>query len=143
MAHAYYLKYPKEAQTILETLLSNDPIKAYDHHLSDNQYIKNYYYPPIFVQSRHRSSIDRKTNQNHLRSIDYGINYSSHLNHEDFDICKCSPFLWTSHLLPHLHLPHLHLHLHPHPHHLHPHLHPPHLHPHLPHHHLRYHEHFQ
>lgn len=77
MAHAYYLKYPKEAQTIISTLLSKDPIKAYDHHLSDNQYIKNYYYPPIFVQSRHRSSIDRKINQNHLRSIDYGINYSS------------------------------------------------------------------
>lgn len=77
MAHAYYLKNSNEAYAILCTLLSKDPIKAYDHHLSDNQYIKNYYYPPIFVQGRHKSSIDLKPNQNHIRSIDYGIHYAS------------------------------------------------------------------
>ena len=77
MAHAYYLKEAKEANEILRTLLSEDPIKAYDHHLSDNQYIKNYYYPPIFVQGRHKSSIDLKPNKNHIRSIDYGIYYAS------------------------------------------------------------------
>jgi hypothetical protein len=37
------------------------------------EFFKNYYYPPIFVQGKHVSEIDKVTNKNDLRTHLYGL----------------------------------------------------------------------
>ena len=46
-----------------------DKIKNYDVHLIDLEFFKQYYYPPIFVQGKHVSEIDKVTNKNDLELI--------------------------------------------------------------------------
>ena len=36
-------------------------------------FLKQYYYPPIFVQGKHISEIDNVTNKNDLRTHLYGL----------------------------------------------------------------------
>ena len=45
----------------------------YDVHLIDLQFFKKYYYPPVFVQGKHVSEIDKVTNKNDLRTHLYGL----------------------------------------------------------------------
>ena len=73
MAHAYFLKHHEKASEILKMIESPDPIKNYDIFLSDNQFLKQFYYPAIFVQSKHASAIDEGTNKNDQRTKNYGL----------------------------------------------------------------------
>jgi len=72
MAHAYFIKTFEEAMELFQTTIT-DKIKNYDIHLIDMEYFKYYYYPPIFVQGKHVSEIDKVTNKNDLRTHLYGL----------------------------------------------------------------------
>ena len=50
-----------------------DKIKNYDVHLIDLKFFQFYYYPPIFVQGKHISEIDKITNKNDLNTRMYGL----------------------------------------------------------------------
>lgn len=73
MAHALFIKTFEEAMQLFQTTIT-DKIKNYDVHLIDLQFFKKYYYPPIFVQGKHVSEIDKITNKNDLRTDMYGLN---------------------------------------------------------------------
>ena len=72
MAHSYFIKTFEEAMELFQTTIT-DKIKNYDVHLIDLQFLKEYYYPPIFVQGKHISEIDNVTNKNDLRTHLYGL----------------------------------------------------------------------
>lgn len=72
MTHSYYIKNSEDANKILISTLLPDKIKNYDIHLKDNKLLKQFYYPPIFIQSNHKSTIDNNGNNN-SRSINYGL----------------------------------------------------------------------
>ena len=72
MAHALFIKTFEEAIELFQTTIT-DKIKNYDVHLIDLQFFKQYYYPPIFVQGKHVSEIDKVTNKNDLRTHLYGL----------------------------------------------------------------------
>jgi hypothetical protein len=71
--HAYYIKNVTEATLLLIDILTKNKIKNYDIYLSDNKIINNYYYPEIFIQSKHKSEIDGKINKNHKNTLKYGL----------------------------------------------------------------------
>ena len=62
----------EESMELFQTTIT-DKIKNYDIHLIDMQFMKKYYYPPIFVQGKHVSEIDKVTNKNDLRTHLYGL----------------------------------------------------------------------
>ena len=72
MAHALFIKTFEEAMELFQTTIT-DKIKNYDVHLIDLQFLKEYYYPPIFVQGKHISEIDKVTNKNDQRTHLYGL----------------------------------------------------------------------
>jgi len=72
MAHALFIKTFEEAMELFQTTIT-DKIKNYDVHLIDLEFLKQYYYPPIFVQGKHISEIDNVTNKNDLRTQFYGL----------------------------------------------------------------------
>lgn len=72
MAHSYFLKNSNDASIILQSMLHNK-IKNYDVHIMDNKFINYFYYPPIFIQEKHVSTIDKKCNKNHIYTDNYGI----------------------------------------------------------------------
>ena len=73
MAHAYFIKTVSEAHELLRSTLEPEKLKNYDVHLIDNEIIKKFYYPAIFVQSRHKSEIEGKVNKNDINTINYGL----------------------------------------------------------------------
>ena len=72
MAHSLFIKTFEEAMELFQTTIT-DKIKNYDIHLIDMEFFKQYYYPPIFVQGKHVSEIDKVTNKNDLRTHLYGL----------------------------------------------------------------------
>ena len=72
MAHSLFIKTFEEAMELFQTTIT-DKIKNYDIHLIDMEFLKHYYYPPIFVQGKHVSEIDKVTNKNDLRTHLYGL----------------------------------------------------------------------
>ena len=73
MAHSYYIESYKSAQEIVKSIETNNKVKNYDVHLIDNEFIHKFYYPAIFVQSKHLSDIDQKTNKNDRYTENYGL----------------------------------------------------------------------
>jgi len=73
MAHAYFLKNVKDAKDLLYSTLEPPSIKNYDVHLIDLQFIKKFYYPAVFVQSKHISDIDGRKNKNDVYTKNYGL----------------------------------------------------------------------
>ena len=73
MAHAYFLKTVKDAKELLDSTLEPEKIKNYDVHLIDQQFIKKFYYPAVFVQSKHISDFDGKVNKNDTYTKNYGL----------------------------------------------------------------------
>jgi hypothetical protein len=72
MAHAYFIKTFEESIELFQTTIT-DRIKNYDVHLIDLQYFKYYHYPPIFVQGKHVSEIDKIVNKNDKYTYLYGL----------------------------------------------------------------------
>jgi len=72
MAHALFIKTFEEALILFQTTIS-DKIKNYDVHLIQLQFFKHFQYPPVFVQGKHVSEIDKVTNKNDLRTHLYGL----------------------------------------------------------------------
>jgi hypothetical protein len=77
MAHSYFVKTCDKAKSILQIIDGPEKIKNYDIFLIDHHIFDDFYYPAIFVQSRHLSDIDQGTNQNDLRTKDYGLHYTT------------------------------------------------------------------
>lgn len=71
--HALFIKEIDEATMLLDSTIQPEKIKNYDVHLADNQYFKNYYYPPVFVQGKHFSDIEGKVNKNDQNTMNYGL----------------------------------------------------------------------
>ena len=72
MAHALFIKTFEEAMELFQTTIT-DKIKNYDVHLIALRYFTSFYYPPIFVQGKHKSEIDGVVNKNHERTDKYGL----------------------------------------------------------------------
>lgn len=72
MTHALFIKTYNEAMDLFQTTIT-DKIKNYDIHLSSIEFLKSYYYPPIFVQGKHVSEIDQVSNKNDQYSYLYGL----------------------------------------------------------------------
>ena len=72
MTHALFIKTFEEAMDLFQTTI-NDKLKNYDIHLSDQEFLKKFYYPPIFVQGSHVSDIEGVVNQNDKNSFNYGL----------------------------------------------------------------------
>ena len=73
MAHSYFIKNITESKTILLSILNSKKIKNYDVHLMDYKFFNHFYYPCIFSQEKHISSIDNKINKNHIYTFNYGL----------------------------------------------------------------------
>ena len=73
MAHALFIKTFEEAMQLFMTTIA-EKIKNYDVHLIDIEFFKHFQYPPVFVQGKHVSEIDKVTNKNDLRTHLYGLN---------------------------------------------------------------------
>ena len=73
MAHALFIKTFEEAMELFQTTIT-DKIKNYDIHLIDMEFFKHFQFPPVFVQGKHVSEIDKVTNKNDLRTHLYGLN---------------------------------------------------------------------
>ena len=73
MTHALFIKTTRKAKNLLLSTILPDKIKNYDIHLKEQQIIDKFYYPPLFIQSKHISDIDKKNNNNHKYSINYGL----------------------------------------------------------------------
>ena len=71
--HSLFIKTHEEAIELLDTLVKPDSLKNYDVQLADNEWFKFYQYPPVFVQSDHKSEIDDAKNKNYLRTQNYGL----------------------------------------------------------------------
>ena len=96
MAHALFIKTFEEAIQLFMTTIASaskknkttraarsrrrrkkeeaEKIKNYDVHLIDMEFFKHFQYPPVFVQGKHVSEIDKVTNKNDLRTHLYGLN---------------------------------------------------------------------
>jgi hypothetical protein len=72
MAHALFIQTFEEALILFQTTIS-EKIKNYDVHLIQLQFFKHFQYPPVFVQGKHVSEIDKVTNKNDLRTHLYGL----------------------------------------------------------------------
>ena len=88
MTHALYLPKYTQASIILresEEQSARGIHKAMDHFYAGNRYIKQFIYPPIFIQSGHISEIDgsrlKIKNDNDLRSINYGLDMKKYMKH--------------------------------------------------------------
>ena len=58
-AEQLFIKKHEEAIELLESLIKPDfSLKNYDVQLAEMEWFKFYYYPPMFVQSDHKSEID-------------------------------------------------------------------------------------
>ena len=73
--HSLFIKSPDEAKHLLLSTIQPTKIKNYDVFLANEKYLKYFYYPEIFNQSKHKSEISNE-NKNHNRTINYGL-----LNH--------------------------------------------------------------
>jgi len=73
MAHAYYMKSHEDAQKIIDVYTRAEKVKNFDVYLINHKFFTKFYYPAIFVQSRHVSDIDGKVNRNDTRTKDYGL----------------------------------------------------------------------
>ena len=80
MTHALYIPSYKQAAIILDASerdAAHGKHKAMDHFYANNRYIRQFIYPPIFIQSGHISEIDgsklKRKNNNDKLSINYGL----------------------------------------------------------------------
>ena len=71
--HSLFIKTHEESIELLDSLIKPESLKNYDVQLADMEYFKFYYYPPVFVQSDHKSEIDNAKNKNYLRTQNYGL----------------------------------------------------------------------
>ena len=71
--HSLFIKTHEEAIQLLDTLVKPESLKNYDVQLADNEWFQFFQYPPVFVQSDHKSEIDDAKNKNYLRTQNYGL----------------------------------------------------------------------
>ena len=71
--HALFVETPKEAMILLESTILPEKMKNYDIHLADCEMFDAYYYPPVFVQGKHKSDIEGKVNKNDEHTHNYGL----------------------------------------------------------------------
>ena len=71
--HALFVETPEEAMILLESTILPEKMKNYDIHLADCEMFDAYYYPPVFVQGKHKSDIEDKVNKNDEHTQNYGL----------------------------------------------------------------------
>ena len=70
--HALFIKTIDESIQLLDMTIKPEKIKNYDIFLANEQYFKSFYYPPIFIQGKHKSEISGGSNKDEI-TINYGI----------------------------------------------------------------------
>ena len=71
--HALFIKSHEEATELLDMTIEPEKLKNYDVFLADNQYFKEFYYPSVFVQEKHKSEINFQVNLNYINTYNYGL----------------------------------------------------------------------
>ena len=71
--HALFVQTHEEALILLESTILPEKMKNYDIHLADCEMFDAYYYPPVFVQGKHKSDIEGKVNKNDQHTHNYGL----------------------------------------------------------------------
>ena len=71
--HALFVQTHEEALILLESTILPEKLKNYDIHLADCEMFDAYYYPPVFVQGKHKSDIEGKVNKNDQHTHNYGL----------------------------------------------------------------------
>jgi len=71
--HALFVQTHEEALILLESTILPEKMKNYDIHLAECEMFDAYYYPPVFVQGKHKSDIEGKVNKNDQHTHNYGL----------------------------------------------------------------------
>jgi len=72
--HALFIKDHAEATELLDMTIEPEKLKPYDIFLAGNTFFKDFYYPSVFVQEKHKSEIDDKgADLNYYRTYNYGL----------------------------------------------------------------------
>ena len=71
--HALFVQTHEEALILLESTILPEKLKNYDIHLAECEMFDAYYYPPVFVQGKHKSDIEGKVNKNDQHTHNYGL----------------------------------------------------------------------
>ena len=71
--HALFIQTHEEAVDLLDMTIKPEKLKNYDIFLANEEYLKSFYYPPCFVQGKHKSEIEGKVNKNDQNSFNYGL----------------------------------------------------------------------
>ena len=58
--HALFIKDHEEATELLDMTIEPESLKPYDIFLAQEKFFKDFYYPSVFVQEKHKSEIDDK-----------------------------------------------------------------------------------
>lgn len=70
--HALFIKLVNEAVELLDMTIKPEKIKNYDIFLANEKYFEHYYYPPAFIQGKHKSEISGSSNKDEI-TINYGL----------------------------------------------------------------------
>jgi len=72
--HALFIKDHDEATELLDMTIQPEKLKPYDIFLANEMFFKDFYYPSVFVQEKHKSEIDDKgADLNYYRTYNYGL----------------------------------------------------------------------
>ncbi len=71
--HALFIKTHEEAVDLLDMTIKPEKLKNYDIFLANEEVLKSFYYPPCFVQGKHKSEIEGKVNKNDQNTFNYGL----------------------------------------------------------------------
>ena len=72
--HALFIKDHEEATDLLDMTIEPESLKPYDIFLAQEKFFKDFYYPSVFVQEKHKSEIDDKgADLNYYRTYNYGL----------------------------------------------------------------------
>ena len=72
--HALFIKDHEEATDLLDMTIEPESLKPYDIFLAQEKFFKDFYYPSVFVQEKHKSEIDNKgADLNYYRTYNYGL----------------------------------------------------------------------
>ena len=71
--HALFVQTHEEALILLESTILPEKLKNYDIHLAECEMFDAYYFPPVFVQGKHKSDIEGKVNKNDQHTHNYGL----------------------------------------------------------------------
>jgi hypothetical protein len=71
--HALFVQTHEEALILMVSTILPEKLKNYDIHLAECEMFDAFYYPPVFVQGKHKSEIGGNVNKNDQHTHNYGL----------------------------------------------------------------------